>query len=321
MDNGNTKSPCDELIKEFHEKTDGIDIYIIISELFVEYLSRVKTIITSEALLEMQMDDYVDITIRNRKNQVFQALLSWGNSSENILQFPFQDDVNTLLKIDNIRYVIKGVSLQIEEKIKYSVAMEGTADFSGVNFDKTMNRNVSQEVQVSFQFDLHITFLCSYTRDDKGNCIQSDEFDDLQITNAVFEAVPSTDISLESRRGTFISPMPQDEVIYKYMEEIWDEYDAENSVNRAEALVYFDVARHFQTSLLEINRAYTLVQNRKSKIALSLNKIDALALKRFSDINIEIQGEMVLYNGSSVRIGNAYPIPESMKMLPPETGR
>lgn len=318
LDNGCPKAPCNELIEEFYEKTSGIDICILTSDLFVQYLSSIKTVNTSEALLEMQMDDYTDITIRNYKDQIFQAFLSWGNDADNIYQFPFSQDVNTLLNISNIRYVVKGTSLQLLEKINYSVMIEGVADFSGVNYDKAMKCNTSQEVQASFQFDLRISFLRPYTKDASNNCIPLNEIENLQITNAILEASPSTDLVLESRRGTFILPTPQDEEIYEYMKSIWDGYSAENSVDRAEALVYFNAANNFQLSLLEINRSYTLVQNSKTKSMLSLNEIDALALKRFSDIKVEIQGEMAMYEKSVAPIGNAYPIPESMKLLPPE---
>lgn len=105
------------------------------------------------------------------------------------------------------------------------------------------------------------------------------------------------------------------------MEAIWDAYSEVNSANEAEALVYFDTAEHFNRSLLEVNRSYTLVQNSLSKSMLSLNEIDALAQKRFSDIKIVIRDGIATYNKKSVPIGNTYSIPESMKLLPPEEGK
>jgi len=322
LDGKRPVSPCEELLNEFSEKTDGLDICILTSELFVEYLSNIKAIDTGEALLEMQIDDYVDIAVRNNKDSIMQAFLSWGNEPEHILQFPFPEDINRLLRIDNVRYVVKGASLQLEDNIEYSVILEGAANFSGVYYDEDMKCNTTGEIQSAFQFDLRIAFSRHYERDATGKCIPSKDIEDIQITNATLEAVPSTDVSLESRRGVFIPPMEDDKEIYEYMESIWDDYSKNNpSVDKAEALVYFDAAKYFEKPLLEINRAYTLVQNSKTKSMLSLNEIDALALKRFSDIKISIKDGVATYNGKSTLLGETYPIPESMKLLPPEQGK
>jgi hypothetical protein len=321
LDNGRLNSPREELISEFSEKTDGIDICIITSELFVKYLSNIKAINTSEALLEMQMEDYVDIAIRNNRERIFEALLEWGNEPDHILQFPFSKDVNTLLKIDNPRYIVKSVSLQINDKIEYSVVVEGAAEFWGVNYDKVMKCNTSEEIQSAFQFNLRLSFLRPYEKDVENYCIPSNEVENMRITNATLEAVPSTGIPLESRRGVFILPTEEDKKIYEYMESIWNEYEEKNSIDIAEALVYFNAAEYFGRSLLEINRSYTLVQNSITKSMLSLNEIDALALKRFSDINIQIQDGMASFREKYVSVGNAYPIPESMKILQPVVGQ
>lgn len=187
LSNKRPDSPREELLNEFSEKTDGIDICILTSELFVEYLSKTKAIDTSEALLEMQMDDYVDIAIRNNKELLFKTFLSWGNDPDHILQFPFYEDVNTLLKIDNVRYVVKGASLQLKEKIEYSVVLEGVADFWGVNYDKAKKCNTSEEIQSSFQFDLRISFLRPFEKDAAGNCIPSGGIENIQVTNATLK--------------------------------------------------------------------------------------------------------------------------------------
>lgn len=322
LDGKRPVSPREELLNEFSEKTNGLDICILTSELFVKYLSNIKVIDTDEALLEMQMDDYVDIAVRNNKDSIMQAIILWGNESDHILQFPFPEDINRLLSIDNIRYVVKGVSLQVDGNIEYSVILEGAADFSGAYYDEVMKCNTTEEIQSTFQFDLRIAFSRRYERDAKGKCMPSKDIENLRITNAIFEAVPSIDISLESRRGVFILPTEDDKEIYQYMESIWDEYSVNTpSVDKAEALVYFDAAKHFGRSLLEINRAYTLVQYSKTKSMLSLNEIDALALKRFSDIKINIKDGIATYGGKKAPLGEAYPIPESMKLLPPEPGK
>ena len=322
LDGKRPVAPREELLNEFREKTDGLDICILTSELFVEYLSNIRAIDTGEALLEMQMDDFVDITVRNRKDSIIQAFLSWGNEQDHILQFPFSEDVEKLIKIQNVRYVVKGASLRLENNIEYSVILEGAADFSGVYCNELLKCNTTRAVQYAFQFDLRIAFSRPYERDTTGKCIPSNNIQNIRVTNATLEAVPSTDVSLESRRGIFILATEDDKEIYDYMEAIWDDYSVNNpSSNKAEALVYFDASNHFGKSLLEINRAYTLVQQSKSKSMLSLNEIDALALKRFSDIKIGIKDGMATYDDKKALLGDAYPVPKSMELLPPEQGK
>ena len=321
LDGKRPVSPREELLSEFSEKSNGHNICFLTSELFVKYLSNIKAIDTDEALLEMQMDDYVDIAVRNNKDSIIRTFLSWGNESEHILQFPFPEDINCLLRIDNVRYVVKGVSLHMEDNIEYSVILEGAANFSGVYYDEVKKCNTTGEIQSAFQFDLRIAFLRKYERDTTGKCIPSKDIDGIRITNATLEAIPSIDVSLESKRGVFILPTEEDYEIYKYIESIWDNYENGTSTDKAEALVYFDAAEHFEKSLLEINRSYTLVQKSKTKSMLSLNEIDALALKRFSDIKIKIKDGIATYNGKNAMLGKAYPISESMKILPPEQGK
>lgn len=312
-------TPRQELIDEFSEQTNGLDICILPSELFIEYFGKIKSIDTEVALFEMQLDDFVDIAVRNNSLEIIETLLAWANEGEHILQFPFPEDVNKLLGIENMRAVVKSASLQIKEEIEYSTVLQGTAVFSGVNYDAVKKSNISARIATSFLFDLRITFTRSYERDERGQCIPSKEVDNIRVANGIFEAVSSTDVSLESKRGTFILPTDYDQEIYDYMESIWDEYESANpSVDKAEALVYFDAAKHFECSLLEINRAYTLVQNQKSKTNLSVNEIDALALKRFSDIRIIVEDGNATFAKFSAPLGEAYPTSESMMILPPE---
>ncbi len=315
-------APRQELIDEFSEQTNGLDICILTSELFIEYFGKIKSIDTEAALLEMQLDDFVDITVRNNSLIIIETLLAWANEGNHILQFPFPEDINKLLSIENMRTVIKSASLQIKEGIEYSTVLQGTADFLGVNYDTVKKCNISARIVASFLFDLRITFTRSYECDERGQCVPSKKVGNIKIANGIFEAVPSTDVSLESKRGTFILPTDNDQEIYDYMESIWDEYESANpSIDKAEALVYFDAAKHFECSLLEINRAYTLVQNQKSKINLSLNEIDALALKRFSDIQIKVENGNATFAKLFAPLGEAYSTPESMMILPPENGK
>lgn len=313
--------PRPELIAEFNEKTDGISICILTSDLFVDYLSKAKSVDTGEALLEMQMDDYVDISIRNNREDIIKELVAWGNKSENILQFPFSEDIKQLTYINSFRYVVKGTSLQLRDKIEYSVILEGAADFFAILTDEAKRLYASPEIKAAFQFDLQVVLSRPYGRDQDGKLVPDKKIDSIQIKNAAIEAIPSTDIPLESRRGVFVLPTEDDKEIYAYMESVWDSYEKANSVDKAEALVYFDAANYFDITLLEVNRAYTLVQNVKSNLTLSLNEIDSLALKRFADIRITMENGIAKYGELTASIGEAYPIPESMMLLPPEAGK
>ena len=266
----------------------------------------------------MQMDDFVDAAGCKYSLVIIETLLVWANEGEHILQFPFPEDVNKLLSIKNMRTVIKNSSLQIKGDIEYTAVLQGTADFSGINYDTVKKCNISSQIDASFLFDLRITFTRDYEYDKDYEL----RIHNIKVTNAIFEAVPSTDVSLESRRGAFILPSGHDQEIYDYMESIWDEYESTNtSIDKAEALVYLNAAKYFGCSLLEINRSYTLVRNQEVRTDLSLNEIDALALKRFSDIRINVEDGIATFEELSVPLGEAYPIPESMTILPPEDGK
>ena len=64
-----------------------------------------------------------------------------------------------------------------------------------------------------------------------------------------------------------------------------------------------------------------MVQNQSTNINLSLNEIDALAIKRFKDIGFVINGEDCSFEGEAIPLGNAYPLPKTMEILPPQAGK
>lgn len=312
-------APRSELIKEFNEQTNGMPIGILTQQLLVEYLGNVLSMNMELILLEMQMDDYVDIVVRNKQSEIINSIIEWANEKENILQFPFIDDISTLCSISNPRIVVKNTAIKSGELIKYMAILHGTADFVGANHDKKIERYIDQQ-EATFLFDVRISFTRSFESDENGRK-PSKEVSSISIDGGVFEAIPVGNVPLESKRGVFILPNDRDRTIYDYMQSIWYSYENKNSMEVAEAFVYIDAAEHFNCSLLEINRAFTLVQNQQTKMNLSINEIDALALKRFSDIRIAIQAGMASFRDKEAPIGDAYPMPESLAIPQPEMGK
>jgi len=316
-------SPRLELVNEFEERSNGFSICIMTAQLFIEYLSAILSINIDTALLEMQMDDFADIQVRNKQLKILDAIVEWANTDENILQFPFVDEVNKLVKISNPRIVVKNVALQTSDEVMYLVLLEGTADFTGVYYDEKLQRYLSGDIESSFLFDARISFKRPYTDTDANDARSlTNDITDISIDRVILEAVPDANIPLESKRGKFVVPNDDDYEVYAYMQSVWDLYESKHGVDVAEAFVYFDAANHFNYSLLDIYRSFSLVQNQQTKINLSLNEIDALALNRFADIRIFIDETRVAsFRGESAPLGEAYPTPENMLIPPPETGK
>jgi hypothetical protein len=316
-------SPKRELVYEFEERTNGFSICILTAQIFIKYLSDILLINMDSALLEMQMDDFVDIQVRNKQLKILDAIVVWANTNENILQFPFVDEVNKLVKISNPRIVVKNVALQASDEVTYLVLLEGTADFTGVYYDEKLQRYLSGDIESSFLFDSHISFKRPYTDTDANDARSlANDITDISIDRVTLEAVPDANIALKSKRGMFVVPIDDDYEVYAYMQSVWDRYESKHSVDTAEAFVFFDAANHFGSTLLDVHRSFSLVQNQQTKINLSLNEIDALALNRFSNIRISVDDAKVAsFRGEFALLGEALPIPESMLIPPPETGK
>jgi hypothetical protein len=314
-------APRSELISEFEEQTTGGAICILTDELFAEYFSDILSIDMGTAILEMQMDNFVETTIHNKQSKILDSVIEWANKGENILQLPFTYKAEQLVNISNPRIVVKNVAIQTGDNIKYIAMLNGTADFIGSYYDEDMQRHVPYEQEASFLFDLRISLLRQFVETKEGR-VPSKEIADISVDGVSFEAISSGDIPLESKRGVFITLNEDDYEIHDYMQSIWNSYEEKHSINDAEAFVYFNTANHFELSLLEVNRAFTLVQNHRLKLNLSINEIDALALKRFSDINILTNNEgFALFKDKSALLGEAYPTPEDMLVSPPEANK
>jgi hypothetical protein len=316
-------SPRHELIYEFEERANGFSICILTAQLFIEYLGDILSINMDAALLEMQMDDFADIQVRNKQLKILDAIVVWANTNENILQFPFVDEVNKLVKISNPHIVVKNVALQTSNEVMYLVLLEGTADFTGVYYDEELQRYLSGDIESSFLFDARISFKRPYTDTDVNDARSlANDISDISIDRVILEPVPDANIPLESKRGKFVLPNDDDYEVYAYMLSVWEIYESKHSVDAAEAFVFFDAANHFESTLLDMYRSFSLVQNQQTKINLSLNEIDALALKRFSDIRISVDdAKIATFRGESALLGEAHPTPENMLIPPPETGK
>lgn len=316
------KEPRKELISEFNEETGGGNICILPREIFIEYLSSIKRVDTFEILLEMQMDNYTDWVITNYKPLILHSLLEWANIDSHILQFPFIKTVNNLLNIENERFVIKSSSFQINTAIEYVVTIEGVANFfAGWKQDKE-DYNINNYEWKTFYFELSITFSRPFLTNDSGKREAKKNVENIRVLGAVFEATPTSDMQLESKRGIFAVPNDQDKEIFEYMDKLWAEYELKyDSSVMAERDALIETAKHFNKSLVETYRSYRLAQPSKSKYVFSLNEIDALTRKRFESMKLQIDSGEAILEDDRIPVGDCYPLPESMKVLPPEQGK
>lgn len=147
-----------------------------------------------------------------------------------------------------------------------------------------------------------------------SGCSNADHEIDL---NNITTTLKSNSSSVEANALT-----TQENQIYQYMRDIWPKYDEKyKNIDVAEAHVYIDTSMEFKISLIEINRAFSRIDNAKMKINLTDNEIDALAIKRFKQIKFEEKNGTWFYEGKSVNMGIPLPTPDSMKPKDPETNK
>ncbi|ABS40128.1 PIN-like domain-containing protein [Clostridium botulinum] len=321
LENDKPIAPRDELIKEFAEYTNGNQICILTSEKFIEYIGEVMLIDNASILAEMQKDHFADIAIRDNKDSIKEKLLDWIDSEDHVSLIPFVSEINKVTDIKNITLIVQDTTVDVREDANYVVNVKSTAEFVGAYYDDNFKRFTLNDHNESFLFSINISFRRMRENKNSTGNIFSDAISDLAIISGEFEKCDIDTVALESQRGTFIKPNDLDYEIYNYMMKKWDKYEEDNSVDRAEAMVYIDASEHFHCSLLEINRAFSLVENQSTKINLSLNEIDVLALKRFIDIGFMISDDICTFDKKPIKLGQSYPIPKSMAPLPPEKGK
>lgn len=314
-------APREELLKEYEEQTNGNQICILTDDKFVEYIGEIMHVDTVLSLAEMQKDDYADIAVRNSQEDIKQKMLDWMNSEEHVYLLPFVEEINCIKGIDNLTLILKNVSVDVQTSVHYLVELDGSAEIVGVYNDEKIGRTIKSDIRDEFSFTLNISFDCSFVTGALSGEIFDKDISNIEIKSGVFERCIIEDVTLESKRGIFIKPNEDDYQVYSYMMKNWEEYDSENSVDRAEALMFIDAAKNFECSLIEINRAFTLVQNQSTNINLSLNEIDALAIKRFKVIGFVINGEDCSFEGEAIPLGTASPLPKTMEILPPQAGK
>ncbi|NRT88917.1 PIN-like domain-containing protein [Clostridium beijerinckii] len=321
LKNGKPIAPRAELLREFSEITNGNEICILTSEKFIEYIGEVSQFDNALILAEMQKEDFADIAIGNNKDIIREKMIDWINCRDHVYLVPFNVEINKVTDIEDLTMVIQDVAVDVRDDVYYRVTFQATAELVGAYYDENIKRFTLNDQRESFRFNITISFKRERVTDFVSNDIFRKDIVDIEIESGEFERCILEEVELESKRGTFIKPNDNDYDIYNYMMSIWDKYNKENKMERAEALVYIDAANYFNYPLLEINRGFTLVQNRATKIELSLNEIDALALKRFADIGFQISGNSCFFDDKKYTLGEAYPLPESMKQCFPEGGK
>ncbi|GEM_PF-1200400 len=314
-------APREELLKEYEERSNGNQICILTDDKFVEYIGEILHVDTVLSLAEMQKDDYADIAVRNSQEDIKQKMLNWMNSEEHVYLLPFVEVINCIKEINNLTLIVKNVTVDVQTSVHYLVELDGSAEIVGAYSDEEIGRITISNIRDEFSFTLNISFDCSFITGASSGEIFGKDISNIEIKTGVFERCILEDVTLESKRGIFIKPNEDDFQIYSYMMKNWEQYESKNSIDRAEALMFIDAAKYFESSLIEINRAFTLVQNQSTNINLSLNEIDVLAIKRFKDIGFVINGEDCSFEGEAIPLGNAYPLPKTMEILPPQAGK
>lgn len=314
-------APREELLKEYSEQTDGNQICIITSEKFVEYIGDVLQIDNARVLAEMQKDEFVDIAISDNKNAIKSKLIEWLNKEENINLIPLNYDINKVTNIDDLTLITQDVTADIQSCVYYTALLQGTAKFEVGHYDSNIKRMLLSSESEEFAFSINISFKRKIEHESSLGHIFSNKIYDINIFSGIFEKCDLNDVSIESKRGTFINPNKHDEEIYNYMRKNWGKYDEKNSIERAEALMYIDATNYFKSSLLEINRSFSLVQNQECHINLSLNEIDTLALRRFKDIGFIVKNNICTYDNNEVELGTAYESSNTNGILSPENGK
>ena len=97
------------------------------------------------------------------------------------------------------------------------------------------------------------------------------------------------------------------------MDSIWDSYEAKYSVDKAESLVYIDVSKALNITIIEAYRAYTYIENKKININMTENEIDVVGVKRLADLGFKEENGKWNFEGKEVNMGEPLPIPDNMK--------
>jgi hypothetical protein len=124
---------------------------------------------------------------------------------------------------------------------------------------------------------------------------------------------------VESRHNFSVEGVtPQ--IIYDYAESIWDDVEKQYDVDTAEALVFINVSNHFNITLLEVFRGYSIIQN-KNYFHFSDAELCALGLERFKAIGFTEKNNRWYYDGNAIRMGEILPLPSDLESLAPENGQ
>ncbi|AQR96118.1 PIN-like domain-containing protein [Clostridium saccharoperbutylacetonicum] len=321
LKNNRPVAPREELLKEYMELTGGKQICIITSEKFVDYMGEILHKDNVRALAEMQKDDFVEIAVRDNEDIIKLKLIEWINKEEHISLIPFALEVNKVINIDKLKIITQDVTVDVREDAYYNVLLQGAAEFEYGYYDQNIKRIILNCKREEFIFNVNISFKRKIEKGNNSGRIFSNTIYDIIVNSGVFEKCNLSNVSLQSQRGTFIQPSKYDSEIYNYMRKNWSKYDKKNSIDRAEALMYIDAAKYFGSSLLEVYRSFSLVQNQECGMNLSLNEIDTLALRRFKNIGFVIKNNICTFDNKEVVLGIAYESPKTNEMLSPESGK
>lgn len=184
-----------------------------------------------------------------------------------------------------------------------SVAMDGTGKNS--LFAESLNRHIQttglkiEDVFKNVRYDVQ--------KQSKGKQIP---WEHSSLIGDVYFIEPRHDFSNKN-----ITP----KMIYDYAQSIWDEYKKKYTVDRAEALVFIKVANHFNITLLEAYKGYSIIQYQKY-YNFSDGELCVLGLERYKQIGFTDKNHRWYYDGNPVSMGEILPLPIDLEIMLPESG-
>jgi hypothetical protein len=110
--------------------------------------------------------------------------------------------------------------------------------------------------------------------------------------------------------------------IHDYMMDVWSQYEKKYSITESEAYGFIDASKEFKKSIIEINRIFSLINNKSMNMNLTENEIDALFMRRIvEDYGFKSVGDKWYYKGDIINLGTPLPIPDSMIPKEAEKGK
>ena len=109
--------------------------------------------------------------------------------------------------------------------------------------------------------------------------------------------------------------------IHDYSQTIGDDYQTRFGIEKGEALTLIAASKEFKKTIIEVARAYDLIEDSKAGWKITPAELDTMNIKRFKDIGFQQRDGAWYYDNEAVNMGTPLATPESMKPVQPDEGR